>query len=297
MRSEKLGCIILAALFILGRGQGIKKMELSDFLPQEIGKWKASGQDQVFSRANIFDYLDGGGEVYLAYGFRKLLEREFLKPGEGPIVAEIYDMGRAEDAYGIFTHDSDGEKTTIGQGGLYGAGLLRFWKKEYFVRIMAEKETDDSKEAVMALGSEIDGAIHGEGEKPRLIACLPGEGLIEASVRYFHTQVSLNNHLFLGDANILDLNRETDAAVARYLDRGHKPRLLIVRYKDESRAGAAFRKFSREAPAADRTEAAGRSAERTGVFIVAVFEASDKKNATNLLNKAISRITEVFGGK
>ena len=272
-------------------------MDLSDFLPQEIGKWKASGQDQTFSRANICDYLDGGGEVYLAYDFRKLLEREYVNPGEGPIVAEIYDMGLAEDAYGIFTHDSDGEKIAIGQAALYGAGLLRFWKKSYFVRILAEKETDESKKAVMGLGAEIDGAILGEGEKPRLVACLPGEGLIEAGVRYFHTQVSLNNHLFLGDANILDLNRETDVALGRYQDRGHKSRLLIVMYKDESRAGAAFRKFSRAALASDQAAGVGRSAEKMGRFIVAVFEAPDNKDAASLLKKATLRIKEVFNGK
>lgn len=271
-------------------------MRLDELMPQKIGQWTVSGQDQTFVRANIFDYLNGGGEVYLGYDFRELLVREYLKPGEGPIVAEIYDMGLSGDAYGIFTHDSDGESLPVGQGALYGAGLVRFWKNTYFVRILAEKETAESKNTVMALGAEVAGAIRGEGEKPRLISCLPEEGLIKDTVRYFHTQVSLNNHLFLGDANVLDLSRETDVALARYQTGQQKSRLLIAMYRNEPEARAAYQRFGRRklSPLPEAIPCQG--ATNMGRFIVLVFETPDEKEAANLINKAIPKIKEVFDG-
>jgi hypothetical protein len=104
-------------------------------LPQEVHGWKADGQDKVFTRQTIFDYMDGGGEIYLAYDFQRLRAREYARPGAPRIVAEVYQMASSMDAYGVFTHDTDGQPVSVGQAGLYSAGLLRFWKNRFFVRL------------------------------------------------------------------------------------------------------------------------------------------------------------------
>ena len=85
-------------------------------------------------------------------------------------------MSSSEDAYGVFTHDTDGDEVDLGQGAIYGAGLLRFWKDKIFVRIMADRETPEAKAVVMGFGAKIAGAIPGEGEKPGLDQFPPGRG-------------------------------------------------------------------------------------------------------------------------
>ena len=133
-------------------------MQLNVLLPQNIAGWGPAGPDEVFTRETIFDYMDGAGEVYLAYDFDHLLVREYVKPSAPPIVAEVYQMASSEDAYGIFTHDTDGEEVDLGAEAIYSGGYLRFWKGTLFVRLLAEKETEDVKTAVMTMGKTIAAA-------------------------------------------------------------------------------------------------------------------------------------------
>ena len=145
-------------------GPGGEELALDKFLSKTIYGWEAAAKDNLFDRKTIFDYMNGAGEIYLAYDFRILLVREYTKKSSPPIVAEIYQMSSSEDAYGVFSQDPDGEEVDLGQGALYGMGLLRFWKGKIFVRILAEKETAESKAAVMALGKKIAEAIPDKGK-------------------------------------------------------------------------------------------------------------------------------------
>jgi hypothetical protein len=271
-------------------------------LPQEVHGWKADGQDKVFTRQTIFDYMDGGGEIYLAYDFQRLRAREYARPGAPRIVAEVYQMASSMDAYGVFTHDTDGQPVSVGQAGLYSAGLLRFWKNRFFVRLQAEDETPEVKTALMALGIQVASGIPQEGRKPSLLAALPPQGLIESSVHYFHTSVSLNIHYFLADSNLLDLNSRTEAVLARYQQGSEKPYLLVVRYLRPGEAEAAFEQFSkvylRESPAGDAVFgklekgqfAGGRWEDRA---LLLVFEAGSRESAEKLVDLAASQMKGV----
>lgn len=282
--------------------------ELAHLLPGEIAGWKPAGEDRVFDRDSIFQYIDGAGEIYLAYAFRRVLVREYAGSAGALLVAEVYDMANPGDAYGIFSGDPDGESVAVGQEGLYGGGLLRFWKGPYFVRLMAEKETEESRRVVVGLGLKIAAAVREEGAKPAILACLPAERLEKKSVRYFHKQVSLNSHYYLADENVLLLDDRTEVALARYREGWEKSMLLVCRYPSPAAAGRAYLRFGRDyfsvkidpksgttIQEIDHGEFAG--ARTAGVFLVLVFESPDLKSCESLLAAAESRIREVFPWK
>ena len=50
----------------------------------------------------LFGYIDGGAELYLEYGFKKL-GRQQIRSSNEEIVVEIYQMAGANQAYGIFS--------------------------------------------------------------------------------------------------------------------------------------------------------------------------------------------------
>jgi hypothetical protein len=216
----------------------------ASILPQEISGWKKSQQDQVYGRENIFDYIDGGGEIYLAYDFQFVFVREFAKGDAPMIVVEIYQMSSSEDAFGVFTQDTDGDDVKLGQGAIYAAGLLRFWQEKIFVRIMADKETPEAKSTVMKLGEMIAAATPQEGTRPGLISALPSEGLRPKSLRYFHTLISLNSHYFLASENIMALSPETQALLAQYEKENNRAKLLLVAYPSASQAEVACKQFA-----------------------------------------------------
>ena len=203
--------------------------------PEQANGWTAAARTQTFGRRTLFDSMNGAGELYLAYDFQRIHVHEYAGTGAARIVAEAYEMATSEDAYGVFSHDPDGEDVGIGQGNAYAAGLLRFWKGTWFFRILAERETPDARAAVLEIGRALAQPI-AEGPRPSILRRLPPRDLDASSVRYFHTQVSLNLIYYLADENILDLSPRTDAAMATYRRDGEKMLLLVVRYRNSRQA-------------------------------------------------------------
>lgn len=227
----------------MGNSETSNALHLKTLLPGEIHGWEAGGEDQFYDPQTIFDYIDGAGEVYRSYNFKGLLARRYVREGHPDIYADLFDMGNARDAFGVFTHDREGEDAGIGQTSVYKGGLLSFWKGPFFVSLYAEEETPGSKDAVLALGRKVDSAIAEQGELPSLVSFFPPHCLEEESIRYFHTHLILNYHFFVSDKNILLLDKETEAALGTYSEGNEKFRFLLVRYPDASKAQKAFRGF------------------------------------------------------
>ena len=278
-------------------------LPFAEILPQDISGWTRSRDDQVFGRDDIFDYMDGGGEIYLAYDFRALLVREYTKPESPSIVVEIYQMSSSEDAYGVFTHDTDGDDFDLGQGAVYAAGLLRFWKDTIFVRVLADRDTPEAEAVVMKLGGTIAASIPEEGKKPALLELLPREGLLTKSLRYFHTQILLNAHYYLANANVLNLSSKTQALLARYENKSGRTRLLLVGYPSAAQAFDAGKTFVemylREKLDLERGEVEPKKLENgkyTGIvikgkYLIIVVEA-DTKTLLERLSREISKNLE-----
>ncbi|UCG63680.1 MAG: hypothetical protein JSW12_13505 [Deltaproteobacteria bacterium] len=209
-------------------------------LPDHIRGWSAEPEDRLFDNETIFDYIDGTGEVYRAYNMVKCLSRRYTNPQGAPIILDIFEMGSSEDAFGVFTHDQDGEPLDLGQGALYRASWLSFWKDRFFVSIYAEEETASAATTVRELGKAVASVITAEGPKPQILLHLPSLGLQPRSVRYLHHHIVLNYHFYLSDENILNLGQQTEAALARYQRAEEYAQLLVVRYPSEGEAKKAF---------------------------------------------------------
>ncbi len=300
-----LACLVLFGLLppLLAASAGPE--DLSRFLPDVFAGWKPSAEDRAFTRDTIFEYMDGAGEIYLAYGFRRLLVREYAGPGGGALAAEVYDMTASGDAYGIWSNDQDGEEVAAGRDGLYGGGLLRFWKGPYFVRLLAEKEIDATRGLLIDMGRAIAAAIPEEGRRPDLMEALPADRLDRRSLRYFHKQVSLNTHYYLADENVLLLDEGTEVALARYRQGWEKALLLVCKYRSAADARRAYLKFGQDYFAAKPGSGGGpiieklengefAGARQADAFLFLVFESSDKAACAALLRAAESRAKEVF---
>jgi hypothetical protein len=212
-------------------------------VPRKVAGFAAEGSDMTYDRKTIFDYIDGGAEVYLAYGMRGCLFRRYVAPGEPAIVMDLFDMGTSADAFGAFTHDRDGEPADVGEDGLTREGWIRFWKGRFFVSIYAERETAGAREASFRLARAIEAGIEEKGERPQILGRLPKGGLRNQSVRYLHSHILLETHVRLSDENILGLGPDTEVVLASYIREGKRARLLLVSYPDMARAVAARRRY------------------------------------------------------
>ncbi|MBC8458050.1 MAG: hypothetical protein H8D67_08660 [Deltaproteobacteria bacterium] len=289
--------LICGPVFLMIRKSHADPLDaLHAVLPQKIKGWKAvKEEDRSFDSVTIFDYIDGAGEVYRAYNMQRCLSRRYTTSNGPPIVMDIFDMGSSEDAFGVFTHDQDGEALDTGQGALYRPGWLSFWKDRFFVSIYAEEETAAVEKTVRDLGKVVSSLIKDQGPKPRILLKLPQEGLQPRSTRFLHHYIILNYHFYLADRNILNLGPQTDAVLARYLWRKQRARLLLVNYPNVGKAAEArISFFMHYLPDADSTGVAlledGKwsAAAAKGTLLAVVLESDTRQLAQSLLKRVMA---------
>jgi len=271
--------------------------------PKKVGGWVRSERPRKVNRKNIFDYMNGAGELYLAYSFVGLDVWNYENPDGPRILLEVYEMKDSPDAFGVLSFDLNGEEIGIGQRSVYAVGLLRFWKGKHFARILAEAETPQAKAAVLEIGKNVAAELPGKGSLPELVAWLPQTGLLPASVHYFHTKICLDYFYYLADDNILNLGEKTDAVIADYRTPSGKAKLLVVEYDSEASSLGAWESFHKvylnqkppEGNVVDSKKIEGEQwvcCRKEGNLLLIVLEGESQKDCEELLQRATSNLVK-----
>jgi hypothetical protein len=234
-------------------------------LPKTIGIWTRSDSVRIIDSSNIFDYMDGAGELYLAYRFDHLEVNEYTAAEQDSILVEVYIMDTSNDAFGLLSLDWSGEPVILHPTrsvqsdrtvappvrALYGAGLLRVWADTIYARVMAYRETEASKEAVISLGRTI-AANRKMPDEPELLMVLPKVldpdwKLRRDRVGYFRSHLVLNSLYYLSHQNILNLDQSTEAVTAVYEKTSHadisRVQVLLMKYAGPAQAAKALNDF------------------------------------------------------
>ncbi len=279
--------LTILVLFMTKTSHANTLKDLGARLPRQFKSWTAEPKDRLYDEETIYSYIDGGAELYKAYNMRQCLSRRYTATKEPSIILDIFDMGTPDDAFGVFTHDTDGNLIDIGQDARYRTGWLSFWKHRYFVSIYLEEETVAAEKAVKALGREVDASIAKKGFRPRILQKLPSEGLLSNSVRYLHHPLVLNYHFYISDENLLNLSPKTEALLANYKVGTEAARLLLISYTNLKVAKKSMKSFSKYyLPDADKT---GFSKIENGKFAAAFLK---DKLLTIILESDSRRLAE-----
>jgi hypothetical protein len=215
----------------------------NNVLPAAVDGWAKQGKGTLYDHETLFDYIDGGAELYLSYDFKVAASFVYKKEGAPEINVDIFDMGEAKNAFGVFSQSREVLDNRIGQGMEYAGGLLTFWKDRYYVSLLAYPETEGAKGAVFQLARAIEGSIDGTGKIPRIVELLPHKGLRLETVRYFRHYIWINSHYFISTENILDIERDCEAVLAEYNGDDAKHFVLMVHYPTDERAQKAYAGF------------------------------------------------------
>jgi hypothetical protein len=278
-----------------------KTVEMRKLLPQKVENYRSDGKDQFYDRQTAFRHMDGAAELYRSYAFKLLMVRRYIKEGAPTIIVELFDMGSSEDAYGVFSFETEGEDPGIGQGSGYGGGLLRLWKGKYFVNVYGEQDKPPARENVLSVGGVVAQSIKKDGQTPKLLNHLPEKGLLPRSIRYFHDPHNLNHHYFVSHENILFLGEKTNAVLAAYSIPGKEGKtfLLMIEYPTRVKADSAFLSFVKAyMPGAPLTKAArienGKwtMAQVYQKHIIIVFDALSQKSGEALIGATRQRLQE-----
>jgi uncharacterized protein DUF6599 len=147
------------------------------------GKAAAEGSAQTYNPDTLYQYIDGGADLYLLYDFKALLHQEF-KSGTAELTADIYEMSQPEDAFGIYASErSPGYKfIVVGAEGYRDKGILNFVQDRYYVKLSGSGASADP--LLDQFAHLLAGRIGGVRSLPGLLAKLPRESRVLHSEQY-----------------------------------------------------------------------------------------------------------------
>jgi hypothetical protein len=278
-------------LFIpLNKIMGDSRAIHNDMLPDSINGWKAKPQKNITTRDGLYEYIDGGAELYISFGFKKLTVREYHKKGQPAIKADIFNMGNSKNAFGVFGYSQETVENDFGQGSQSSDGLILFWKDKYYVSLLCFPQTPESKETAISLAKRIEASIKESGPLPQITALLPAKGLVRESVRYFYHYIWLNSFYFISDSNVFNINDNTEAVLAKYGEKNKRNVLLIIKYNEESDSEKALQSFikqvepglaSRDAVKNDKGK--WTACTRKGKYLIGVFNGNTREETFDLV--------------
>ncbi|MBN1791568.1 MAG: hypothetical protein JW830_13790 [Bacteroidales bacterium] len=267
---------------------------LLDLLPDDLPDWKSEKTIPLAEPKDLYAYIDGGAELYISYGFGEALSRTYVNDSHPDVLAEVYDLLEPKNAFGVFSQVRESENLQLGQGAYAIPGAVFFWMDRYYISLSAWEATPEAEKFMRDLGFSIEKKIGVKGNIPAIIGLLPEEGLIPFAYMYFHHYVWLNAYYFISDENLLHMDENTDAVLAKYADGDNRKYLLMVHYKNIEDAARAFDSFGREffpeglAGNCLRLEDnSWMAAALDNNIIVAVFNAKTNESAGQLLKQAL----------
>lgn len=217
--------------------------QMERLLPENPGNEYKIADTRIYTGKKLYEYIDGGAELYLSYHYRKCLSRRYIHDSEPEILAEIFDMGISWNAFGVFSNMRENENKEFGQGSQRLKGSVLFWKGRYIVSIMTPKETDVSEKTMVQIASFADSAIMETGQLPSVLSHLPPKGLSPENILYFIHWSWQNAYYFLSSDDILLMGTNTPAVWARYGAPENRIFLLLVQYRSNRMAEKACHSF------------------------------------------------------
>jgi hypothetical protein len=149
--------------------------------------WNRAKEPRRYSQGDLWEYIDGAAETYLAYNFQELAAAGYVHaPTRVDATAEIYRMADALSAFGIYGQERNAscEEVRLGVDGCYAGGALSFWSGSYYVKMSTSQESAGVKQALLALGGKISEGLGAQGSAPAQVGMFPTRNLVPHSVKY-----------------------------------------------------------------------------------------------------------------
>jgi len=165
--------------------------DLAALLPKLPG-WALTENVQRFLPESLFEYINGAAESYLGYEFRELVVGQYgLQGGPATLTAEIYDMGSARNAFGIYGSERYPESPflPVGVQGYLEEGSLNFLAGRYYVKLLCFEGGADADRHLKSFASAVVKAVGDPGGFPAELKAFPKNGLVANSEKFIRANV------------------------------------------------------------------------------------------------------------
>ncbi|MFB3902785.1 MAG: DUF6599 family protein [Acidobacteriota bacterium] len=159
---------------------GEARKALVNLLPKgdELGARLTEGP-AFYGPASLYEYIDGAAEAFIGYDFVALAHAVYQK-GDAEIIVDIYDMGRPDNAFGIYSAERspDSSFIAVGAEGYQGDFLLNFLHDRYYVKLTAFSESQKGAALLDPFARRISAAVGTAPSLPRPLSLFPADHLL-----------------------------------------------------------------------------------------------------------------------
>jgi len=203
--------------------------------------WTTSGKALRFIKNDLFNYIDGGAELFHEFGFKELLVQSYRQM-DNEIVLEVYQMDHPESALGIYLIKC-GEETPIegiedrNSGNKYQFTIV---KGSYFIQINSFTGEDKLIPVMIALAKQTLRFMPQE-KSVKIFNHLPKENLIPGSQLIIRGPYGMQPIYTFGEGDILQLNGKIYAVVGDYKDeKNRRYTQIVIKYPNKKDALTVF---------------------------------------------------------
>lgn len=153
----------------------------------------------VYVRDNLWDFIDGAADTYLAYGFIDVHVAEYKK-GKQVIKAEIYRHSDNTMAFGIYSSERSPSFHFVNMGaqGYIEGGVINFFKGNYYIKIRTYSTKSNILSAAETLAGRIATMLEGSTKLPETLSLFPDQGRKVNEETFINESVL--GHSFLSNA-------------------------------------------------------------------------------------------------
>jgi hypothetical protein len=127
----------------------------------QVSGWTKSDETRVFAAQDLWQYIDGDSEQYIAAGVVSTATSDYKYDGQIEAVVDVHTMKDASGAQRILDsgRGPGAQPVSLGDGGFAYAQSIAFRKGHSLVRIVAYQSTAQTPQALLALARGVEAKL------------------------------------------------------------------------------------------------------------------------------------------
>ena len=212
-----------------------------------VNGWKQAGDIQTFNPNTLYEYIDGGADLYLAYDFEELKVAEYQNAQKASVTVEVYRHRTPTHAFGVYTQERvpGANFVDVGIQGYQEMHALNFLSGNAYVKITSFDTGTEDQTILMTFAEAVAANLGDKGAFPSVLALFPGEGKVRNSEKFIARK-------FLGYPFL------HSAFSADYILSGRTFRLFIIEGKDQEECRGMVEKYLAQLGMREKTAAEGQ---------------------------------------
>ena len=221
--------------------------QAADFKFPSVSGWRQAGEIQTFDSNTLYEYINGGADLYLAYDFEELKVAEYQNDKKAAVTVEVYRHRTPTHAFGIYSQERypGANFIEVGVQGYLEKQALNFLFGSTYAKITSFDAGPEEQSILLAFAKAVAGNLGEKGAFPSIVTAFPAEGKVKNSEKF--TARKFLGYPFLHSA-----------FSAEYVVSGKNFRLFIIEGKDQTDCRDMMEKYLEQLGIKDKTVAEGQ---------------------------------------